>query len=293
MNPDMRALLNLPFSVFPFRTYPGVFYLDEPDSGGRNRISVRYLYKFIDLPGLKKMLQNGLLLKEPSQWTDGYERRFYLAAYSSLNSIYKPERVYACCFTTNKNSEASWTVYVNHKELFSEKNNADNKKDYLTIARIKFDRAALRRQLSSVAQKKSITFYECPVQYISTYAIENCHLPDVSGAKRLHNALFEDTVFNRDVFLSLLSMKRRELFEYEQEIRYFCIPQESQTGEMLISLDWNDIIKQISLVRVGSEQPLTEKELSQLDIPFNTNLIEPVDLYHKKMGSGVIVHGRL
>lgn len=282
--------VKLPFESHSFPHYPGIRYLCEAHSDAKCLVSARLLYKYVDLYGLRLMLKSGLQFKEPDQWYDGFERRFYHADYSALRGTYSCERVFACCFTTNKNSEASWKSYANLDDLIKligqdMKQSID---DYRIIARITIDRAALRRQLSKFLRDNRATIYESPVQYVSSYAMEKCHEPGHNGVSRLHSSLFENSEFNRDVFLSLLSMKRREVFEYEKEIRYFYVPEDYITdSKKTIPLRWDEIIKKVSLVRFGCQDRLTSEEIARLNIPFDPTLIESVDLYHTDKGEEI------
>lgn len=288
--------MELPLKAFMFRSYPGVWYLSDSKVDGNCPLKVRYLYKYMSLDGLRKTLTSGIRFREPVEWMDGFEKRFYSADYSSLSASYKPEKVFACCFTTNKNSEASWKAYLDIVGLYNSlKEGINLSEESFTIARLKLDRAALRSELSKSLRGSSSYVYECPVQYVSSHSINNCHIPDIPGAKSLHDSLFEKGVFNNDSFLSLLSMKRKEVFEYENEVRYFYIPYEEENiTEKLFLLDWTKIIKQVSLVPLYRENPLTSEEVLKVgkSFPLNPVLFKSEDLFHNNDTKQIVIKKR-
>ena len=205
---DMNPTL-LPLNSYEFNSYKPVRHL-SPDE--KSQIKKNFLYKYLNEDGFKGTLANGIRFVEPSKWNDKFETRFSTANYQKINPSF-PKRLYATCFTSAKNNEAAWKAYMDPTNPLKTPSSQ-------MCFRLKINRKHLKLKLMEIIGYK---FYEAPVVYLPEYTISNMHMPNIAGATRIHNSFFQNQPFDLDKFLSLLIIKR-EHFSYEQEVRYFAVP---------------------------------------------------------------------
>lgn len=207
----------------------------------QHKSKVRNLYKYMDLEtALKCLKDRSIRFVEPSEWPDKYERHFYNADYSALtdDSEITP-RIFACCFTTSKMSEASWNTYRYGKQGLG------NKCVKIQISRSKF-REFLRKDINVKCTYEGFMDYS-----ISDYDIQHLHLKSSS----FYSEVFSQP-FTLDKYLSLLLLKR-SAFNYETEFRFLVtvntIPEEKV---LFIPIEWSELIEKVEVDKDMSEMEL-------------------------------------
>lgn len=205
------------------------------------RIKIRNLYKYIDLDSFLKCLTEGTIrLVQPSESPDKYERHFYNADYSQITM--EPNlipRIWACCFTTRKISEAAWNTYRYGKQGLG------NKCVKLKVSRSKF-RNFLRKD------KRVQCTYEGFMDYtVTDYDIQHLHL----RSSPQYDSIFSQP-FSVRTFLSLLLLKR-SAFNYESEFRFLLSLKESVNDtEIFIKIKWDELIEKIEVDKDMSDMEL-------------------------------------
>lgn len=202
------------------------------------------IYKYLSIDSAKLCIEKGnIRFSQPSAWKDGFERRFYSGNcdYSRIVStndqqIYTP-RLYACCFTQNITSEAAWKVYSYDNDTVCVQ---------FTINVDKF-----RVMLSEIAERNNCMVYEGPMIYnYSDDEIVNLHKKDTNR----HDILFNN--FKLDNYLNLLRIKRKA-FDYENEYRFFIIPQNQATVTdqyLYVPVAWDKVVEEIKIEENNNEQ---------------------------------------
>ena len=202
------------------------------------------VYKYLSIDGFVKCLEDGdILFQEPSGWNDQYESRYYKAEYRNITtSINDTPRLFAACFTREKDCEASWKVYSSGNGLKSR------------CIQLKIDIRALREQLCLSAckgkndKKIKCKVYEGQVSYkLQEEAISELYKKD----SPYHDIFFDS--FGIEHFLELLLYKR-PAYEYEKEIRFFMVPNSvSQRSDgrkvekMKVDVSWKNLIKGVRI----------------------------------------------
>lgn len=274
-------MIKLPYKSRVFRNYKPLKYLSDKEEC---RINNRFIYKYLPCFYLDSLFSKGLRFCKPDTWLDRGEKRFYEADYCSIKENFVRPVLFATCFTKNKNSEASWKVYNNYSigpETADKRSIAND----CRMVQLKINRAKLRRELANYCKTKKdsvLGIYEGEVCYIPTHTYLNCHLPGINGAKSLHNSLFGNDDFNLDNYLSVCLMKRKEFFEYEQELRYFLIlNKEESRNEYFVKFDIRNIIEHIYLWNADSSDLISTKDCKCVadEYGISSELVEPADLY--------------
>lgn len=243
----------------------------------RSSIKNRFVFKYMDIDtAINYCLQvgnNSIQFVQPTQWVDKYEGRFYNAAYynimSSSDYAEKIPRLFACCFTTAKTSEAAWKTYSYNKSGRGAE-----------CVQFKINVKKLRTVLNTYASTR-YEVYEGPVLYKEDYEISNLHFKTINGNTNVaYQACFHG--FSRMKYLALLLLKRNA-FEYEKEVRYFLVPkdQNALTGKHYVPIKFADIVEG---VKIAESCPLQyEQDLrAALDANgMNAIPIERFDLYMK------------
>lgn len=201
-----------------------------------NRIGGSYYYKYMDLNAALKCMNNGnIRFVKPSVWKDQYEKRFYNADYSNVSSNplqYAP-RLYASCFSNQKDSESAWQIYAYGKTGLGS-----------VCVQFTIDRKALRSEL--VRNVKNCDLYEGEVTYCRKYIIDNLHSPvylNNGNPNPDYGTFFKP--FDRDKYLNLLLLKR-EAFAHEKEVRIFIVPKNAKmmrSKDKFVKVDWSKIVK--------------------------------------------------
>lgn len=239
----------------------------------------KWVYKYMDLETAIRCLTSGTLrFAEPTQWSDKYESRFYNADYSNVcKSRDCTPRLYACCFTHKKASEAAWKTYSYNKAGLG-----------CRCVQFKINLKRLRLGLDSFATANGFQVCESLMCYdLTDKRIESLHEKKSS----LYGEFFKG--FSLESYLSLLSLKR-QAFDYEEEIRYFLIPKNLDSevnAETFVKIEWKKIVEEIL---VDSKMSYVEKEIltlycekAGLNISQNGGngiKIRPVKLYEAPTG---------
>lgn len=195
----------------------------------------RVAYKYMDLETAMLCLRNSTIrFAQPDTWPDKYEGRFYNADYSNVakDTTLTP-KLYACCITFTKVSEAAWNTYTYNKSGIGSR-----------CVQFVFDRTKFRKYLDQFATHNKVAkydIYEGAVTYeLSDFQINNLHLKE----SPLYSIYFNN--FELKNYLNLMLIKR-PAFKYEEEHRFFCIPRDQQHIEKYIDIpiSWKDIIREI------------------------------------------------
>lgn len=206
------------------------------------KLNVRNLFKYMDLETTLKCLQSkSIRFVQPSEWPDKYERHFYHADYSSLtDDTNVTPRLWACCFTTCKISEASWNTYRYGKQGLGNK-----------CVKIQISRKKIRDFLRNDARVRC-TFEGFMDYSISDYDIQHLHLK----SSNLYNSIFSKP-FTIQNYLSLLFVKR-SAFNYENEFRFlFSIADNCvQDKAIFITVNLSDLIEKVEV----------DKDMSDMEI---------------------------
>ena len=189
------------------------------------------VYKYMDFETAIICLTNSSIrFVEPTEWLDKYEGRFYEASYSEVckDTNYTP-KLYACCFTLNKTSEAAWKTYSYNKNGLAYR-----------CLQFKIDLSKLRNLLNDYCSSNNMTLYESKMNYeLTDEELNSIHL----AKSPLHVSYFED--FSLQSYLTLLSLKRTA-FYYEDELRYFIVPNNRITDKTLfVNFQWKDVVTEI------------------------------------------------
>ena len=224
----------------------GDFYREEPLTykTGFRLGSANKTYKYLDYEGFVKTLNTGLLFKEPSLWPDPYEKKFYNANYNNIDTEFIPHPLYSCCFTTGKETEASWKQYAGNSGLSSK------------VVRILLNYRKFVEFLSQYATRSNCNIYIGAVTYK--------YLQDeIDGFNTDYKRKsFWLSNFSLNTFLSLLLVKR-DAFYNEKEVRFFIVPQKDTTigenGKLFVdsSIIWNDIIQEVLLCPDSTKEEMS------------------------------------
>lgn len=193
------------------------------------------LYKYLDEWAAIQNISNGTIrFKEPSKWEDGFEKMFYQADFSQIISSdcakYTP-RFNACCFTYQHETYAAWKMY---------RSNWNKTKGRVVCFEINEKKLLL--ELSKYAVEEDSTIY----QGYMDYRIEDVDLKELyKKGSKYHDIFFKD--FSLLNYLSLMLLKRNA-FSYEQETRFFVIPNNKIVNEVLdIPISLKHIVNRIIL----------------------------------------------
>lgn len=209
------------------------YYYRRGDKNVLIRSQFRTLYKYMTLDAAIASLEGkSWRFYEPTQWPDKFESRFYCADYSKLvKESGSEQRVYATCVTRTQNSEAAWKVYAGKEGMQSH------------CIQIEIDLVELLHQLFSSGFK----IYERRVDYMEETKLIHIH----EAASIRHIEYFGE--FNFNLFLNLLALKR-DAYTYENEVRYFAIPQTPEVRSLGkkatyadLPMDWSKIVKRIRI----------------------------------------------
>ena len=252
----------------------------NPNSGlswyfnGDKRPRWKFVYKYMTMDAFIQCIEHGnIMFQEPSGWNDQFESRFYKADYSNITTnTNDTPKVFATCFTREKDCEASWKVYANN-----------DKGTKSRCVQVKIDVNALRKQLADSAcncnnHKGSIKgkgvkcgVYEGEVSYIfDEYEISRFH----KNVSPFYNLFFK--AFDLGHFIGLLLFKR-PAYEYEKEVRCFMVPTPNEirqikarkSEKLYVDLQWEKLIK---LVRC--DKNCTESEIRALKTVCEKNNID-------------------
>lgn len=227
----------------------------------------KHVYKYMNLERTLSCLENNQIrFVQPSEWPDEYESRFYGANYDRLG-IGKElhPKLFACCFTTKKMSEAAWKVYSYNKNGLAHR-----------CVKFEIELEALRDALSEYGNKNGYIVYECQMDYsLSDKDILSLHKKSSPYYSELFGN-FKDL----SSYLTLLSIKRKA-FSYEEELRYFLIPDGSATGKSLsVDFDCSALVTELSIDSGCSDVELSILKKYCAANKINTDKIKKERLYY-------------
>ena len=236
--PSSTTEIQIVKSIKRFKTASNCYYIGD-------RKKQLYMYKYMDIETAIKCLKGrNIMFVEPILWPDKYESRFYTANYSKIvkdfNNI--TPKLYACCFTFSRASEAAWKTYSYEKTGLASR-----------CVQFRINKRLFREALNRFAKENQCKIYEGPIDYsLTDFQINNVHLPS-SGM--LYDQVFKVN-FKLNNYLSLLLIKR-QAFNYENEYRYFIVPNNGVADENIFPIiPWSDIIVEVKV----------DKECSDIEI---------------------------
>lgn len=220
----------------------GDYYKDEPLTYDESFSSVDLVFKYLDIEAFIKTLKTGFMFKEPSLWTDPYEKVFYEAKYNGIDCSDIPNPLYACCFTTGEETDAGWKQY------------ADNTGLGLKCVRISLNFNELLAVLNKYGEKHNCKIYIGAVSYeYKEYDIDQFY---EKGTK--WNS-FWFTKFSLKNYLSLLLVKRPAYYT-EKELRLFVVPENRKRKNKKIfvmrKMEWNKLLKEVLLSPDTTEEEM-------------------------------------
>lgn len=187
-----------------------------------------YKYQKASVANLCLTLKNGqkgtLQFSRPSKWKDPTERVFYEAKISP-KGIIDATRVYACCISMNKLSEAAWITYQYGTN------------EGCVKFSIYFDRFI--QQIEDWANENGYSFYYGKVIYDEWKVLKKIGDRDFKYNKEI----FVPNARPMETFLRTLLLKRKA-FEYENEIRLFLVNNNEANAQdsFIVDIDWRDCL---------------------------------------------------
>jgi hypothetical protein len=188
--------------------------------------------------------ENGSIrFAEPNTWRDSFESRFYTADYNNIKHCPATDtpKLYACCFTYKKVSEAAWNTYnYNQKGLGS--------KCVQLVINVEKFRNELTRAINS-----SDCIYEGRIDYsFGDSVISKLHTIKSCFHDEIHKK------FGFELFLSLMLLKRSS-FSHEEELRIFIKKYNDNTKSNSfydVPIDWTKVIDRIYLAEDFSDMEI-------------------------------------
>lgn len=258
--PSSTTEIQIVKSIKRFKTASNCYYIGD-------RKKQMYMYKYMDIETAIKCLKGrNIMFVEPILWPDKYESRFYTANYSKIvkdfNNI--TPKLYACCFTFSRASEAAWKTYSYEKTGLASR-----------CVQFRINKRLFREALNMHAKDNDCKIYEGPIDYsLTDNQINRLHLPS-SGY--LYDSIFNNN-FSFHNYLSLLLIKR-QAFNYENEYRYFIVPNDGKANDRIFpTIPWSSMIVD---VKVDKKCSNIEIEILSTYLKENGIEIEPTrfDLY--------------
>ena len=133
-----------------FKTTKNCYYIGD-------RKKQQYMYKYMDIETAIKCLKGqNVMFVEPTLWPDKYESRFYTANYSKIlsESTEVTPKLYACCFTFSRASEAAWKTYSYEKTGIASR-----------CVQFRINKRLFREALNVYAKGNDCKIYEGPIDY--------------------------------------------------------------------------------------------------------------------------------
>lgn len=239
----------------------------------------RFIYRYMPIEVFYQCLSNNnIRFVQPSTWNDQFEKRFYEADYDTklhASSDTHP-KLYALCTTMEKDCEPSWQMCGKG-----------------TLVQVKINRKKFLQALSNYGANKHFLFYEGLANYgIKTEHISILHSPTYlkdgkSYIVKGHDLLFND--FDLDCYLSLLLFKR-SAFSYEQEVRYFAIPNtKMHDQELFVDIPWENIVEEVRVSKSISDFEWDSLSNILQDKGINTNKLIKYDIYKDNISTGRLI----
>lgn len=213
-----------------------------------------YLYKYLDMEvAIKCLKYNTLRFAQPSSWKDNYEKLYYTADYSNVDKTGTfPKKLFACCFTHNKASEASWKTYTYNKSGLGSR-----------CVQFKIRRSKFRKALNRALKGKGVAY-----EGLCNYELTDYNIRTIGEKLSQNYSEFIQNGIDLSGYLSLLLIKR-QCFKYENECRFFLIPDDEKSfivsgtkknvRHIDLNLNWKDFVEDIIV-----DEKCTETELGML-----------------------------
>lgn len=165
----------------------------------------KYIFKYMGLSyAIESIDDDSLWFANPEKWNDPFESYFINNAYDTGDcpcDFPLKNNLYACCFSTISRSEAQWKMY------------SDNGMSLM----FEIDVEKLLRKLDTLSDNYDV--YVGKVVYLTTKDLLSVNVSDILKAGG-----FDSSQSDLEKALYLMLCKRKA-FEYESEIRIFCVPQ--------------------------------------------------------------------
>lgn len=190
---------------------------NRTEYGKSSSSSESFLYKYcgLDVAILalnEKRTKLKLRFIEPIFWKDPVESQIYLAEFPERIKN-KVQKVFACCVTKDKLSEAAWITYGYDKTGIGAR-----------CVKFSLISRALRNVLAREADRNGYTLYEGDVEYVDMKQLMTIKDPTSNIYKRFINA-----DFTIETFLHMLLLKR-DAYRYENETRFFLVKKETENN---------------------------------------------------------------
>lgn len=234
------------------------------------------MFKYMNLETALLCLEHGnIRFAEPDTWRDCFESRFYTADYRNFTFCPATDtpKLYACCFTYKKMSEAAWSVY-----------NADQKglgaKCVQFVIKVDAFRNELRRVLNS---------NDCVYEGRIDYSLGDSIISQLHTAKsKYHDEIHKS--FGFSLYLSLMLFKRSS-FSHEEELRIF-IKRDGDSGKNKsvydVPIKWENVIDKIYLAEDFSDMEVKIfKDLCKSK-GINTSIVSKQSIYGKALEKRII-----
>lgn len=234
------------------------------------------MYKYMNLETALLCIEQGSIrFSEPDVWRDSFESRFYTADFQNIKHCPATDtpKLYACCFTYKKVSEAAWTTY-----------NAEKKGLGSKCIQLVLNVEQFRNELiKSLSNQDCI--YEGRIDYsLGDSVIQKLHTSSSPFYAEIHNR------FNLETFLSLMLLKRSS-FSHEQELRIFI----KKNGDIKknkssydIPINWNNVIGKIYLAEDFSNMEM-KLFIDMCKVKgINPNIISKQSIYGKATDKQIV-----
>lgn len=238
--------------------------------------SNKTMFKYMNLETALISLENGSIrFSEPDVWRDSFESRFYSADYCNIKHCPAKDtpKLYACCFTYKKVSEAAWTTY-----------NANQKGLGAKCVQFVINVDAFRKELTKTLSTND-NIYEGRIDYtIGDSIISQLHTVNSPYYNELR------TKFGLEMFLSLMLIKRNS-FAHEQELRIFINKDNDNTkckSSLDIPINWVNVIEKIYLAEDVSKMEMKIVVDMCKAKGININLISKQAIYGKSSGKQIV-----
>ena len=229
------------------------------------------MFKYMNLETALLCLEHGnIRFAEPDTWRDSFESRFYTADYQNIKHCPSSDtpKLYACCFTYKKVSEAAWSVY-----------NADQKGLGARCVQFVIKVDAFRKELRNALNSKDCV-YEGRIDYsLGDSIITHLHTTKSKYHDEIHKS------FGLNLYLSLMLLKRCS-FSHEEELRIFI----KRDGDSIksksvydVPIIWANVIDKIYLAEDFSAMEVKIFEDICKTKGINTNMISKQSIYGKTL----------
>lgn len=239
-------------------------------------VTNKNMFKYMNMEAALLSLEKGIIrFNEPNVWKDSFESRFYTADYK--NFTYCPAtatpKLYACCFTNKKVSEAAWNIYNSAEKGLGAK-----------CVQFVINVDSFRKELIA-SIKSPDNIYEGKIDYsLGDSVISKLH----TSSSCYHNDIHKN--FGFELYLSLMLLKRSS-FSHEEEYRLFIKKEgDDNKGKSFydVPINWVNVIDGIYLAEDFSY--MEEKIFKDVCLSkgIKANLISKQPIYGKSSGKQIV-----